>query len=192
MLHQREAVRCLESSTFGHRLAQLDEATAARALRAVGAVSSTVAGARALLALQFANPTRRLAYQLTPAERAKAIAHVRWALEQSPKAPATPTLPLTLEPVRPEAVRDALHGAIRVLGLDATDLADPSGGLRELTFGGLHPRLRVIYGIDVPRRQVLVLLGEPLDRAYYGDSIRFAEQRWREYCAQATPLAKTG
>jgi len=192
LLHQREAVRCLESSAVSNRLAQLDEATAARALRAVAGVSSAVAAARALLTLQFANPVQRKAYQLTLAERAKAISHVRWALEQGPNAPPTGTLPSTLEPVRPQAVRDALQGAIRVLGLDAGDLADPSSGLRELTFTALKPRLRVIYGIDVPRRQVLVLLGEPLDRAYYGDSLRFAEQRWREYCAEAAPLTKTG
>jgi hypothetical protein len=192
MLHQREAVRCLASTAFADRLAQLDERAAARALSAVGTVTSRIGAARALLTLQFGNPTRRKAYQLTPADRAKAIAHARWALEQNPQLPVPASLVPSFPVVRPESVRDALHEALGVLGLDPGDLADTTSGLRELTLTRLNPRLRVIYGIDVPRRQIVVLLGEPLTRAYYGDSIRLAEQRWREYCAEAAPLAQTG
>jgi hypothetical protein len=80
-----------------------------------------------------------------------------------------------------DAVKRALEDVLRSVGLCANDCVDAASGLRELTIATEPVRLRVIYGIDVPRRRVLVLLGEALDRTYYGDSVRWAEARWRAY-----------
>jgi hypothetical protein len=102
-----------------------------------------------------------------------------------------PTLSTVLWP-NPASARTALLEAIRLVGLDPADLSDTSGGLREVTIRDCEPRLHVIYGIDVPNRRVVVLLGEALDRAYYGDSVRWAEERWREYCAQPEARAEAG
>jgi hypothetical protein len=55
-----------------------------------------------------------------------------------------------------------------------------------MTISDLSPHVRLIYGIDVPNRRILLILGEPLDRSFYGDSVRLAERKWREYCAITT------
>ena len=47
------------------------------------------------------------------------------------------------------------------------------------------PPLRVLFGIDATAKRLVALLGEPLDRAYYGDSVRFVETRWARYQERA-------
>jgi hypothetical protein len=64
--------------------------------------------------------------------------------------------------------------------------------LRELAISTINPPLRVIVGIDVPRQRILAILGEPLNRAYYGDSVRLCEQRWREFCESSAVEAAVG
>ena len=86
---------------------------------------------------------------------------------------------------RRDQVQAALHEVLSFVGLRRAHVADLSSGLRELTLGELTPHCRIIYGIDTPRRRILAILGEPLDRAYYGDSVRLAERRWRAYCRDA-------
>jgi hypothetical protein len=81
-----------------------------------------------------------------------------------------------------EAVQAALLELLSCVGLRLEDVADRSSGLRELTLAELRPSHRLLYAIDAPRRRILAILGEPLDHAYYGDSVRLAERRWREYC----------
>ena len=55
-------------------------------------------------------------------------------------------------------------------------------GLCELTVVSTEPRLHVLFGLDAPAQRIVALLGEPLTRSYYGDSVLLAERRWREYC----------
>jgi hypothetical protein len=191
MLYHREAIRCLAHGAFQNRLSQLDETTANEALRAVGNVKSTIGAARALLVLQFARPKERNAYLPTAAEQVKAALRLRWAKDRKTEM-AVEGAELPGSSVTPGSVKEALAKAIRMVGLEMSDLADSTSGLRELTLNGTNPRLRVIYGVDVPRKQVVLLLGEALTRAYYGDSVRLAEQRWSEYGSQAAPLARTG
>jgi hypothetical protein len=81
-----------------------------------------------------------------------------------------------------EAVQAALLELLSCVGLRLEDVADRSSGLRELTLAELRPPHRLLYAIDAPRRRILAILGEALDHAYYGDSVRSAERRWREYC----------
>jgi hypothetical protein len=88
------------------------------------------------------------------------------------------------EPLPDEAVQAALLELLSCVGLRLEDVADRSSGLRELTLAELHPPQRLLYAIDAPRRRILAILGEVLDHAYYGDSVRLAERRWREYCRE--------
>lgn len=81
-----------------------------------------------------------------------------------------------------EAVQAALLELLSCVGLRPEDVADRASGLRELTLAELRPPHRLLYAIDAPRRRILAILGEALDHAYYGDSVRLAERRWREYC----------
>jgi hypothetical protein len=83
-----------------------------------------------------------------------------------------------------EALQAALLELLSCVGLRLEDVADRSSGLRELTLAELRPPHRLLYAIDAPRRRILAILGEALDHAYYGDSVRLAERRWREYCRE--------
>jgi len=85
-----------------------------------------------------------------------------------------------------ESVKRALTEVLDLAGVDADAVVDSSSGLREMTLEDGTPYVRLIYGIDFPKKRILVILGEPLDRAFYGDSVRFAERKWREYCADET------
>ncbi len=82
-----------------------------------------------------------------------------------------------------ESVKRGLSEVLDLAGVDADAVVDSSSGLREMTLEDGTPHVRLIYGIDVPKKRILVILGEPLDRAFYGDSVRFAERKWREYSA---------
>ena len=56
------------------------------------------------------------------------------------------------------------------------------------------PGLRLLYGIDPRRNRGLVVLGERMDRSFYGDSVRIAERQWQEFLdddRRATPPATT-
>jgi hypothetical protein len=81
-----------------------------------------------------------------------------------------------------DSVQSALHDLLEFVGLRVEDVADTESGLRELTLRDLTPLHRLLYAIDMPRRCILVILAEPLERAYYGDAVQLAERRWREYC----------
>jgi hypothetical protein len=41
----------------------------------------------------------------------------------------------------------------------------------------------VLVGLDLPQNRLLLLLGEALDRSYYGDSVKRAEAMWQRYAA---------
>lgn len=80
-----------------------------------------------------------------------------------------------------ERLRGALENALGAAGLDAERVLTSESGLRELTVTELTPELRVIYGLDLEARRILALVGEPLARTYYGDTVRLAERAWQEY-----------
>lgn len=90
-----------------------------------------------------------------------------------------------------ERLRGALESALGAAGLDAEHVLTSESGLRELTVTELTPELRVIYGLDLEARRILALVGEPLARAYYGDTVRLAERAWQDYRrARQPPLAE--
>jgi hypothetical protein len=49
----------------------------------------------------------------------------------------------------------------------------------------VRPALRILFGVDTAGKRLIVLRGESLTRAYYGDSVRLAEARWAAYQEQA-------
>jgi hypothetical protein len=81
---------------------------------------------------------------------------------------------------------------LSLAGLDPSTPPGSEPGVWELGVKTPSGPVRLLYGVDEPRRRVVVLLGERLDRAYYGDSVRFAERRYRRYrreAAQSTERA---
>jgi len=84
------------------------------------------------------------------------------------------------------ALREHFFELLRRVGLEPSALAPPNG-LCELTITTTLPKLRVLFGVHAEARRLWLILGEPLTRSYYGDSVRFAERRWREYCAREAP-----
>jgi hypothetical protein len=84
-----------------------------------------------------------------------------------------------------------------VLSAAALEIADPAVhalGLRELRVELPNRLGRVLYGVDPGAKRVLLILGEALDRTYYGDAVRLAEKQWNEYLASEylTQAATTG
>jgi hypothetical protein len=73
--------------------------------------------------------------------------------------------------------------ALAALGFEAGDLPEHSTALRELTLRECSPRIRLLYGVDIRRAIALAVLGEPLDRDYYGPSVRRAEAAWQQFIA---------
>jgi hypothetical protein len=79
---------------------------------------------------------------------------------------------------------------LRLVGVDAAALPDSEQSVWELTVHAPSGALRLLYGVDPERRRVVVLLGERLDRAYYGDAVRFDEKRFRRYRREAAQSAE--
>jgi hypothetical protein len=82
----------------------------------------------------------------------------------------------------PSGVRGAFLDLLRLIGLEPQVVLGSGSGLRELCIDNVRPQLRVLFGLDFPARRLIAILGEALDRRYYGDSVQRAERRWREYC----------
>lgn len=82
---------------------------------------------------------------------------------------------------RREALMGELSHVLGLLGLAPGEFIALANGLRELVISSAEPKLRLLVGIDTVGKRLVVLLGEPLTRAYYGDSVRSAEKRWGRY-----------
>jgi hypothetical protein len=80
-----------------------------------------------------------------------------------------------------EPLRATFAELLALLGLSAAEALGTESGLRELAICNVRPELRVLVGLDHANRRLLAILGETLDRAYYGDSVKRAERRWRSY-----------
>lgn len=84
---------------------------------------------------------------------------------------------------RKQELEQSFAGVLTVVGLGGERLFGSESGLRELSLSHTAPALRIVFGIDATRQKLIVILGEALDRAYYGASVRFAEARWARYQA---------
>jgi len=91
-----------------------------------------------------------------------------------------------------ENLRRSFVELLSLLGLDPELTLGSGSGLRELRIDGVSPALRVLFGLDFPRRRLIAILGESLDRRYYGDAVRRAEQSFQRYCdEQASGVGAT-
>ena len=170
---QHEALRCLETPNFLARFLKLEARHAQRGHELVERVRAQVHAATVQLSL--------LAWRrgLRPSELARA----QQAIAQKAMAQqAIAQQPWAEQSLAEQNVQSALLEVLSFVGLRLEDVADRSSGLRELTVAELSPPRRLLYAIDAPRRRILAILGEALDHAYYGDSVRLAERRWRDYC----------
>lgn len=89
-------------------------------------------------------------------------------------------------------LRAAFDELMGLVGLEAKLLLGSGSGLRELCIDNVSPQLRVLFGLDFPARRLIAIVGETLDRRYYGDTVRLAEQRWQAYLARRAVEAERG
>jgi hypothetical protein len=83
------------------------------------------------------------------------------------------------------AIKREFSSVLTLLGLEPGHFIALANGLRELTLARVTPPLRILFGVDTAAKRLVVLRGEALTRAYYGDSVRAAEARWATYQEQA-------
>jgi hypothetical protein len=160
--YARRVVKHLESRAFGERLAQIDASAAAAVSGAVANIKAEVT--RRLLALSDYKGRRKL-----------------WV-----RAPTAEEVEVLLRFADVSAIRDAYLTALAAAGFEVVDVPAHSPALREIALRAPPPGIRLLYGIDVPRSRGLVVLGERMDRSFYGDSVRLAERMWQEFLAGGT------
>jgi hypothetical protein len=80
-----------------------------------------------------------------------------------------------------DEVRRLYFAALEAAGFKVQDVPAHSLSLRELSQRLPAPGFRLLYGVDGERETALFLVGEWLDRSFYGDSIRRAERLWKQF-----------
>ncbi|HSY24150.1 MAG TPA: hypothetical protein VK841_18615 [Polyangiaceae bacterium] len=90
--------------------------------------------------------------------------------------------------VDPSEVREWYYAALAAAGFEVVDVPSHTAALREITLRTTAPGLRILYGIDAAKNRGLIVVGEWLDRSFYGDSVRLAEALWAQFLA-GRPLA---
>jgi hypothetical protein len=162
LLWQREIVRCLESDAFRRRLAQLEDRAASLALTAVENLKRRVQAARMQISLaaQTGEPQVLSRWARTLTAREERVLAQRFGIAEVP------------EVALGRALKEAFFEVLRLVGLEPSELMNSASGLCELTIVSTEPKLHVLFGLDAPAKRIVVLLGEPLTRSYYGDSAR--------------------
>jgi hypothetical protein len=155
---QRETLRCLESTEVRGGLQKLSNDAAREALACIAELRSCLAATGAAMGFALARSGARVLGSASELD-----AHIVKQVEN---------------------VKRRLEQALSALGLDARDVYDSDGGLREFRVDDVSPQLRLIYGLDVKQQKILALVGDSLERAYYGASVRCAERRWQRYRAR--------
>jgi hypothetical protein len=161
----RRVVKHLESPPFVARLSRLSPADAAAVADAVGRI-------------------RRLA-----TTRVLSLSDLYASGRLSPLRPPSPSAAAAFgRIVDTSEVRACYFAALAAAGFDVADVPPQTAALREIALRSTAPGLRVLYGIDEAKNRGLVVLGEWLDRSYYGDSVRRAEALWAQFL-DGRPLA---
>jgi hypothetical protein len=87
--------------------------------------------------------------------------------------------------VRPEdacaEMRRMYFCVLEAAGFTLVDVPEHSLALREFSLRLPAPGFRLLYGVNVQREMALFVLGEKLDRSFYGDSVRHAEAMWKQF-----------
>ena len=156
--YARRIVKHLESPQFVARLAHLTPRDAAIVTGAVARIKK--ATTRRWLAVSEYQQ-RHPAFGRRPPTPAEQAALARFLDEQE--------------------IRDAYLAALAAAGFAVVDVPAHSPALREISLRVPPPGFRLLYGIDSRRNRGLVVLGEPLDRSFYGDSVRRGERTWQEF-----------
>jgi hypothetical protein len=155
--YARRVVKHLESPPFVARLGGLAPRDAAAVTDAVARIKKVVS--RRWLALSDYQIRRRLGTRpLTPRD-AEELARFHDV----------------------EEIRGAYLAALAAAGFAVVDVPAHSPALREIALRAPPPGFRLLYGVDSRRNRGLVVLGEELDRSFYGDSVRRAERLWQEF-----------
>jgi hypothetical protein len=157
--YARRVVKQLQSPTFAGRLSALEPRDAERVTDAIARIKKTTT-------------RRRLAFS------DYAVLH---RLGLRPPTPAQAAQLAAFADV--EELRAAYLGALAAAGFAVVDLPARSSALREIASRVPAPGFRLLYGIDAARARGLVVLGEPMGRTFYGDSVRSAERVWAEFLA---------
>jgi hypothetical protein len=90
-------------------------------------------------------------------------------------------------------IRRAYFAALEAAGLTVNDVPAHSLALREVSRRVPGPPFRLLYGVHAAEKAALFVLGERLDRSFYGDSVRRAEKAWSGYLSgtlEAAPPAR--
>ena len=153
----RRVIKHLESKPFLARLARLSAADA-------DAIGEAVA------------QIRRLAWQ-----RPMALSDYRLKKMRGRITPTTADSVALARFVDVSEIRECYFKALRAAGFEVVDVPPTSCVLREISLRSTAPGLRLLYGIDQPRNRGLVVLGEWLDRSFYGDAVRHAEAVWGQF-----------
>lgn len=154
----RRVIKHLESPQFVARLAHLTPGDAAIVTGAVARIKKATTG-RWLAVSEYQQ--RHPGFSRRPATPAEQAALARFLDEQE--------------------IRDAYLAALAAAGFAVVDVPAHSPALREISLRVPPPGFRLLYGIDSRRKRGLVVLGEPLDWSFYGDSVRRAERLWQEF-----------
>jgi hypothetical protein len=156
--YARRAIKHLESAAFLARLKQLDEGSAATVTAAVARIRRATTKRLLAVSDNYRKLPRFVAHGATEREEAAlfALADV-------------------------QEIREAYYAALAAAGFEVADVPVNAPALREIGLRSPPPGIRLLYGIDPAKGRGLVVLGERFDRSFYGDSVRFAEQRWREF-----------
>jgi hypothetical protein len=109
----------------------------------------------------------------------------RWTLQSHPNAPRG--MGDRGEDPRSET-RRLYFAALEAAGFSAIDVPAHSLALREVSRRLPTPAFRVLYGVNVENETALVVLGEWLDRSFYGDSVKRAEKTWKQFLDGNLPL----
>jgi hypothetical protein len=123
--------------------------------------------------------------QLEPARAAQALSLVERLQKKLQAARLSTGLGAWRTGARPDessGVRAVFLDLMSSMGLEPQLVLGSGSGLRELAITNIEPQLRVLFGLDFPARRLIAILGEQLDRSYYGDAVKRAEQRWQQYC----------
>lgn len=177
--------RCLDSSTFRERLAELEPERAREVLLAVERVKRLLASIRIMNVLGAPGASGRIPLSVAEHWLHDLIVSERQRAALSTAAGPEPPGELASPSEPPAPLYVAVLEALRLAGLSPnTFFEDEQTGLREISVGAGPWRSRLLCGVDVPGQRIVAILGERLDRAYYGDSVKFAEAYFREYLAR--------
>lgn len=163
--YTKRVIKHLESKAFVARLASLSAANAAAVAEGVKRLRKlTTTRGLAMSEYQTKHMLKHL-HSPTPAST-EALAHLADVSE----------------------LREAYFAVLSAAGFEVADVQQHTAALREISLRGTPPGLRMLYGIDEPKNRGLVVVGEWLDRSFYGDTVRHAEAVWREFL-EGRPLS---